>query len=101
MQVQVQVQLFTFSILLSTAATLLPSVFCSAADLRLQWETPFRMRSCLALTIAIVALAFSIGTLVGTRIESLVWRTILMLACLPVYWRQRGLRRMSSIDAAL
>jgi len=95
------VQLFTFSILLSTAATLLPYVVCSAADLRLHWPTSMRARSCITTAISVVALAFSLGALIGTGIKALFWGVVLVTAGLPVYRHQRGRHRSSSPDASL
>ena len=76
------VQLFTFSILLSTAATLLPYVVSSAAWLR-TGEVKGRV-------IAALALLYSLYALVGTGRESLLWGGILVLAGLPIYlWQRR------------
>ena len=71
------VSLFTFSILLSTAATLLPYLAGSAAWLRTGGE---RGR-----VVAAFALVYSLYALVGTGRESLVWGGALLLAGLPVY----------------
>ncbi|MFC7300506.1 amino acid permease [Cognatiluteimonas weifangensis] len=75
------VQLFTFSILLSTAATLLPYVISSAAWLR-SGSGQGRM-------VAALALAYSLYALVGTGAEALLWGAVLVLAGLPLYWWQR------------
>ena len=79
------VQLFTFSILLSTAATLLPYCVSVAALLRqgrrigVAWQL-----------IAVGALAYSLWALVGTGSESLLWGAGLILAGLPLYfWEKR------------
>ncbi|NUS38309.1 MAG: amino acid permease [Lysobacter sp.] len=78
------VQLFTFSILLSTAATLLPYVVGSAAWL-LRGPAGHRIVSALAL-------AYGLYALVGTGVESLLWGGALVLAGLPVYWWNRRRR---------
>lgn len=75
------VQLFTFSILLSTAATLLPYVASSAAWLR---KGTGKGR-----VVAALALAYSLYALVGTGPQALLWGGVLILAGLPVYWWNR------------
>jgi APA family basic amino acid/polyamine antiporter len=76
------VQLFTFSILLSTAATLLPYVVSSAAWLRSD--------SGKGRVVAALALAYSLYALVGTGAKALLWGAVLVLAGLPLYfWRKR------------
>jgi APA family basic amino acid/polyamine antiporter len=76
------VQLFTFSILLSTAATLLPYVVSSAAWLR--------SGSGKGRVVAALALAYSLYALVGTGAKALLWGAVLVLAGLPLYfWRKR------------
>jgi APA family basic amino acid/polyamine antiporter len=78
------VQLFTFSILLSTAATLFPYVVSSAAWLR-RGERSGRI-------VAALALIYSLYALVGTGSESLWWGAALLTAGIPVYawmrWRK-------------
>jgi APA family basic amino acid/polyamine antiporter len=79
------VQLFTFSILLSTAAILLPYLVDSAAWV-LRGERKGRL-------VALFALAYSLYALVGTGAESLLWGAVLLLAGLPVYlWMRRSKR---------
>lgn len=78
------VQLFTFSILLSTATNLLPYVVSAAAWLR-RGEGGGRI-------VAGLALSYSLYALVGTGSEPLLWGAALVAAGLPVYawtrWRQ-------------
>ncbi|MHB8911073.1 MAG: amino acid permease [Lysobacter sp.] len=76
------VQVFTFSILLSTAATLLPYVVSSAAWL-------WRGAGGTSRTIAAAALAYSLYALAGIGGESLLWGAVLVAAGLPVYWLMR------------
>jgi APA family basic amino acid/polyamine antiporter len=79
------VELFTFSILLSTAATLLPYVACSAASLR-QREASRASRA-----VAAFALLFSLGALLGTGADALLWGLVLALAGWPLHrWLARG-----------
>ncbi len=76
------VTLFTFSILLSTAATLLPYVVSSAA-----WLLRGGQRGRF---VALLALLYSLYALVGTGRESLLWGGALVLAGLPIYlWQRR------------
>jgi APA family basic amino acid/polyamine antiporter len=75
------VKLFTFSILLSTAATLLPYVVGSAAW---AWRGPAGHR-----IVSLLAFAYGLYALVGTGAESLLWGGVLVLAGLPVYWWNR------------
>jgi APA family basic amino acid/polyamine antiporter len=83
------VQLFTFSILLSTAATLLPYVISTAAWLR-RGERKGRL-------VAALALLYSLYALVGTGRESLLWGAGLVTAGLPILaWQRRRLRAAAS-----
>ncbi len=76
------VQLFTFAILLSTAATLLPYLAGSAAWL---------LRGGTRKAIALFALLYSLYALVGTGGEALLWGAVLLLAGLPIHaWMRRG-----------
>ncbi len=76
------VALFTFSILLSTAAILLPYLVDSAAWV---WRGERKGRF-----VALFALAYSVYALIGTGAEALAWGAVLLLAGLPVYlWMRR------------
>ena len=83
------VSLFTFAILLSTAATLLPYVAGCLAWLVKGREGRF---------VAAIGLAYSAYALIGTGSESLAWGLVLVVAGLPVYaWlRWRGRPQSSS-----
>ena len=75
------VQLFTFSILLSTAATLLPYFVGAAAWL---------LRGGKGRLVALFALAYSAYALAGAGRDALLWGGVLLLAGLPVYaWMRR------------
>ncbi|MGO4701481.1 amino acid permease [Dyella sp. 2RAB6] len=78
------VALFTLSILLSTAATLLPYVLSVLA-----WWRIDRTASVARRTAAALALAYSLWALVGTGAEALLWGGVLLLLGLPVYLWQR------------
>jgi len=75
------VQLFTFAILLSTAATLLPYFVSSAAWLR-RGDGSGRV-------VATLALLYSLYALIGIGSESLLWGAVLVAAGLPVYLLSR------------
>ncbi len=76
------VQVFTFSILLSTAATLLPYVVSSAA-----WV---RHGAGKGRIIAALALAYSLYALLGVGGDALLWGAVLLLAGLPLHaWLRR------------
>jgi APA family basic amino acid/polyamine antiporter len=85
------VGLFTFSILLSTAAALLPYAISAMAWWRLHPQaTPLRK------LVAIGALLYSLWALIGTGAESLLWGGVLLLAGLPVYLWQRRARLLTA-----
>ena len=78
--------LFTFTILLSTAATLLPYLITVLAWWRIDTAV-VRWRR----WVAVGALAFSVWALVGTGAETLMWGAVLVLAGLPIYlWQRRA-----------
>lgn len=80
------VQVFTFSILLSTAATLLPYVFGSAAWL-------WRGSGAISRTVAALALSYSLYALFGIGSEALAWGGVLLLSGLPLHaWLRRRAR---------
>jgi APA family basic amino acid/polyamine antiporter len=78
------VALFTFSILLSTATTLLPYVVSVLAWWRIEPGARWSRR-----LLAAGALAYALWALVGTGAESLLWAGVLVLLGLPVLWWQR------------
>ncbi len=83
------VQVFTFSILLSTAATLLPYVVSSAAW---SWRGAGPSRA-----IAAAALVYSLYALAGIGSESLLWGAVLVAAGLPIYWLVRRRQGRSAV----
>lgn len=79
------VKLFTFSILLSTAAALLPYAVSVAAWLRMNASAHRGQK-----LIAIGALLYSLWALIGTGTESLLWGAALLAVALPIHgWRKR------------
>ena len=78
------VALFTFSILLSTATTLLPYLVTVLAWWRIDKQARWWRRA-----VAIGALVFSVWALIGTGAQPLMWGAVLLLAGLPIYVLQR------------
>lgn len=87
------VQVFTFSVLLSTTATLLPYVAGSAAWL---WRGSGTASRC----IAVAALAYSLYALLGVGGEAMLWGAGLIAAGLPLYFGLRRRRRTAGHPAA-
>ena len=84
------VELFTFILLISTSAILLPYAASSAAWMRSGGGHGGRM-------VALLALLYSIYALLGAGAEALAWGAVLLLAGLPVYmWMRRSAGRRQS-----
>lgn len=84
------VAVFTASILLATAAALLPYLFSAAAMLRLE---PAKAGPAWRKPVAAIALVYSAWALVGTGAEALLWGAGLLVVGLPVYAWMRWTRR--------
>lgn len=85
------VALFTFSILLSTATTLLPYVVSVLAWWRIERGAHWSRR-----LLAAGALVYALWALVGTGAESLLWAGVLVTLGLPVLlWQRRRGERVS------
>jgi APA family basic amino acid/polyamine antiporter len=82
------VRVFTFSILLSTAATLVPYVVCTLALLMPSLRRQRAAGSGLV-AITVFALVYSLWALWGTGRESLLWGTVLFAIGVPVYLLSR------------
>lgn len=79
------VSLFTWAVLLSTAASLLPFLICALALLKLE-----RGRPALRPVAALAAL-YAAYALAGTGAQALRWGAVLLLAGLPFYlWQHRS-----------
>lgn len=77
------VELFTFILLLSTSAILLPYAASSAAWLHSGGRNGGRV-------VALLALLYSLYALSGAGTEALAWGVVLLLAGVPVYaWMRR------------
>lgn len=81
------VAVFTASILLATAAALLPYAFSAAAMLRL--ESRREQPSAWRLAVAALAFVYGLWALVGTGAEALLWGAGLLLAGVPFYLLRR------------
>lgn len=78
------VELFTFILLISTSAILLPYAASSAAWLRSAGNNGGRV-------VALLALVYSLYALSGAGAEALGWGAVLLLAGVPIYlWMKRG-----------
>jgi APA family basic amino acid/polyamine antiporter len=82
------VQLFTFILLLATAAILLPYAASSAAWLRRGGRE--------GRVVALFALLYSGYALLGAGTEALAWGAVLLLAGVPVYFWLRRARRATA-----
>lgn len=81
------VGMFTFAILLSTAATLLSYLACSAAALHLREQVA---RNAGGMLVALGALVFSVWALLGIGTEALLWGLFLIVLGAPLYlWQRR------------
>ena len=85
------VSLFSFSILLSTAAALLPYAICAAAWLRMNPSARAAKK-----LIAIAAFIYSLWALIGTGTQSLIWGAGLLAAGLVVYLFMRRNARLTT-----
>ncbi len=97
------VNIFTFIILISTAAFLVMYLFCSLAALRLAWRGDLgamnpRLRWWLI--AAVLAVVYSLWTLYGAGAEAFWWNLVLFAAGLPVHFLMRRQRRRMAATAA-
>ena len=81
------VAVFTASILLATAAALLPYAFSAAAMLHL--ESRLDRPSGWRLGVAALAFVYGLWALVGTGAEALIWGAGLLLAGMPFHFLRR------------
>ncbi len=86
------VELFTFILLISTSAILLPYAASSAAWIRSGGSNGGRL-------VAALALIYSVYALFGAGGEALAWGAVLLLAGLPIYLWMRHVNRPASIPA--
>ncbi len=91
------VSVFTFVILLSTAANLVPYLFCAVAALQLMSKRLLpegaEMPGPGFVAVALLAFAYALWAFGGSGKESVYWGSILMLGGLPLHvymgWKQR------------
>jgi basic amino acid/polyamine antiporter, APA family len=91
------VSIFTASILLATAAALLPYLFTAAALWRLEGSASDR--AAWRKPVAVFGLLYSIWALIGTGAQALLWGAGLLLAGVPVYLLMRY-RKTAAMKAA-
>lgn len=83
------VQIFTFTVLLSTSVFLVMYLFCSLAAFKLAWNGEFGMRGrrlATMLFIAALAAIYSLWTLYGAGASAFWWSMVLFALGLPVYF---------------
>lgn len=88
------VKIFTFIILIATAAFLVMYLLCSLAALKLALQGKMQIRGrkfIVLLVVATLAAIYSLWTLYGAGAEAFGWCMVLLVAGLPVYfWMKRG-----------
>jgi len=77
-------ELFTFIVLLSTAAALFMFLACALAALKLQWQGKLKAPR-IMLVIGVLAAIYAVWTISGAGGEAVMWGLVLLLAGLPVY----------------
>jgi basic amino acid/polyamine antiporter, APA family len=83
---------FTFMVLLTTVAVLVPYLFSAASYGVLILQNKFWKHDLISqLVLAVLAFAFSIWALVGSGMETVYWGFIAILSGIPFYvWMKRG-----------
>jgi APA family basic amino acid/polyamine antiporter len=78
---------FTFILQLATLTTLIPYVFCSAAEalISLRAGSPARRRLGAGLLVPGLAFLYSMWAIAGSGRDTVFWGFLLLLAGLPVY----------------
>ncbi|MGD9965001.1 MAG: amino acid permease [Hyphomonadaceae bacterium] len=75
---------FTFLILVSTVATLLPYLFSAIAELRQSWRSARGWAG-----VALLAMLYALFAIIGSGIEALLWGLGLFASGLPLYFLLR------------
>jgi APA family basic amino acid/polyamine antiporter len=99
------VKIFTFIILIATAAFLVMYLLCSLAALKLAWRGELGVRGTkfvVLLVVATLAAAYSLWTLYGAGAEAVGWCMALLAGGLPVYfwmkWRRSPIAASSTLS---
>jgi APA family basic amino acid/polyamine antiporter len=78
---------FTFLLMMSTLATLVPYLFSAAAELR------FSLKSARGWAgVALLGGLYALFAIVGSGLEVMAWGAVLFLAGIPIYYTLRALR---------
>jgi APA family basic amino acid/polyamine antiporter len=75
---------FTFLLMVSTVATLLPYFFSAAAELRHSWRSARGWAG-----VALLAGLYTLFAIIGSGFEVLAWGTIMFLSGIPLYYLAR------------
>jgi APA family basic amino acid/polyamine antiporter len=95
------VGIFTFVILIATAAFLVMYLFCALAALKLAWRGDLGLHGAglrWLLIVALLAVIYSLWTLYGAGAEAFWWNLVLFAAGLPVYF---GMKRRRAAAATI
>ncbi|ANP47628.1 amino acid permease [Candidatus Viadribacter manganicus] len=76
---------FTFLVMVSTVATLLPYFFSAAAELRHSWRSARGWAG-----VALLAALYSLFAIIGSGLEVMVWGTLMFLSGVPIYYLVRA-----------
>jgi APA family basic amino acid/polyamine antiporter len=86
---------FTFLILLSTVASLLPYLFSCMAELRHSWRSARGWAG-----VALLAGLFAIFAVIGSGLEALSWGVALFASGVPLYFILRRTRQARATQAS-
>jgi APA family basic amino acid/polyamine antiporter len=75
---------FTFLVMVSTVATLLPYLFSAAAELRYSWRSARGWAG-----VALLAGLYTLFAIIGSGLEVLTWGTLMFLSGIPLYYLAR------------
>ena len=89
------IDIYTFLLLISTAATLVMYLLCALAAvvLHMRGQLPLPRHRLLIMTIALLAVLYALWALYGAGHEALLWGLALLLLAVPIYHGKRYLDR--------